>query len=66
MTEKDKLQEPVSQRSYLLRVWREDDQSPWRASLQSIATGERRGFGNLEAMLDFLKRQESRLRRCDN
>ena len=44
--------------SYLLRLWRVDEgQDGWRVSLESTHTGERRGFGTLEAMLDFLRRQ---------
>jgi hypothetical protein len=44
--------------SYLLRLWRVDKgENGVQASLESAHTGERRGFANLEAMLDFLRRQ---------
>jgi hypothetical protein len=44
--------------SYLLRLWRVDEgENGVQASLESTHTGERRGFANLEAMLDFLRRQ---------
>jgi len=44
--------------SYLLRLWRVDEgENHVQASLESIHSGERRGFANLEAMLDFLRRQ---------
>jgi len=45
-------------RSYLLRLWREE-QAPgaWRASLESVITGERRGFASLDALFDFLRDQ---------
>ena len=59
--------------SYLLRLWREsDDGKPhredaesghaggkvvWRASLESVCTGERRSFASLEELFDFLREQ---------
>jgi hypothetical protein len=43
--------------SYLLRVWRDHQQTPWRASLESTATGDVRRFGDLEAMWTFLQTQ---------
>jgi hypothetical protein len=44
--------------SYLLRLWRVDQgENAVQASLESTHTGERRGFANLEAMLDFLRGQ---------
>ena len=59
--------------SYLLRIWREDDnemlypvdEAPdyterkqiWLASLESSLGGQRQGFANLEALFAFLRRQ---------
>ena len=44
--------------SYLLRLWRVDEgENGMQASLESTHTGQRRGFADLEAMLDFLRRQ---------
>lgn len=43
--------------SYLLRLWRSDDQ--WRASLQSVQTGERHLFADLESLFAFLAEQAS-------
>ena len=43
--------------SYLLRLWRTSKESPWRASLEDPQTGERRGFGSLEALFAFLREQ---------
>ena len=44
--------------SYLLRLWRVDQaENAVQASLESTHTGGRRGFANLEAMLDFLRQQ---------
>jgi hypothetical protein len=54
---KGKGEQPDYQ-SYLLRLWRVDEgENGVQASLESTHTGERRGFANLEAMLDFLQRQ---------
>jgi hypothetical protein len=59
--------------SYLLRLWREDDdemlyqvdEAPdhtdsrpiWLASLQSSLGGQRQGFANLDGLFAFLRRQ---------
>jgi len=44
-------QEPRDHRSYLLRQWRAAPGQPWRASLQSAATGETRAFGTVGALV---------------
>jgi hypothetical protein len=43
--------------SYLLRFWRAGGGQPWRASLQSVATGEKIAFVELSALLAFLVEQ---------
>jgi|GEM_PF-1184607 hypothetical protein len=44
--------------AYLLRLWREGQaDEPWRASLQSAATGQRMNFASLEDLFNFLQRQ---------
>lgn len=45
--------------SYLLRLWRVsgEGEAPWRASLESPHTGERRGFANLDRLCEFLQRE---------
>lgn len=45
--------------SYLLRVWRDDVHTPWRASLQSTVTERVVQFADLEAMFVFLMAQTS-------
>jgi hypothetical protein len=42
--------------AYLLRLWQIKDAGKlvWRASLEDPHTGERQGFANLEALIDFL------------
>ncbi|MBI1882451.1 MAG: hypothetical protein HYR94_30115 [Chloroflexi bacterium] len=43
--------------SYLLRLWREGPQDPWRASLQSTATGQLHHFGDLDRLWAFIQAQ---------
>jgi len=45
---------------YLLRLWRERPASPerpavWRFSLEDTRTRQRHGFGDLEALVAFLR-----------
>jgi hypothetical protein len=40
--------------SYLLRIWRAGGDGGCRASLQSIPSGERHMFADLESLLAFL------------
>jgi hypothetical protein len=41
--------------SFLLRLWQESEQAPWRASLERVATGERYGFPDLVSLFAFLQ-----------
>ena len=43
--------------SYLLRLWQETPQTPWRVSLQSTVNNERFGFSSLESLFAFLESQ---------
>ena len=43
--------------AYLLRLWQEDDSTPWRATLENAHTGERHGFASLGRLLAFLQDQ---------
>lgn len=43
--------------SYLIRLWRDDQGGPWRASLKSTATGETHAFGQAGSLLAFLAAQ---------
>lgn len=44
-------------RSYLLRLWREESERRWRASLEDPQTGKRMGFAGLEQLFAFLMEQ---------
>jgi hypothetical protein len=58
-------QERPAYLSYLLRLWRVDDDDEssgrgtvvWRASLQSAHTGERQTFASLDDVVDHLREQ---------
>jgi hypothetical protein len=45
--------------SYLLRLWRENDQDrpQWRASLESTQDSERQSFASLDDLLTFLRQE---------
>jgi hypothetical protein len=43
--------------SYLLRIWCGAENGIWRASLQSVHTGERHMFADRESLLTFLIEQ---------
>ncbi len=42
-------------RSYMLRVWREGQDGGWRATLESVTTGEVRAFAHLDQLVTFLE-----------
>ena len=46
-------------KAYMLRLWpaRSGGQTTWRAMLEDVRTGDRRGFGSLEALFAFLAAQ---------
>jgi hypothetical protein len=48
--------------AYVLRLWRvtNDEEPVWRAALQDIRTGERRGFAGLEETVLYLEQQMDR------
>ena len=53
---------PPSYRSYLLRVWEEQDQEAKHArrfSLENPRSGERHGFSNLAALVKFLEEEKA-------
>lgn len=50
-------QDVLLYQSYLLRLWRDNPQSPWRASLQSSATEELRHFATVDELWAFLMAQ---------
>ena len=43
--------------AYLIRLWRDDKQQPWRAELVSPHSGEARRFANPEQLFHFMQEQ---------
>ena len=43
-----------SYHSYLLRLWRDGADEPWRASLEDTRTGERTCFATVEQLMNTL------------
>ena len=43
--------------AYLVRLWQDSQQGPWRASAQSVHTGERVLFASLAELFAFLEGQ---------
>lgn len=41
----------------MLRLWRQKEGAPWRFSLESVATGEKQPFTDLDAMFAYLNAQ---------
>ena len=48
--------DPAHHQVYLLSLWRETADAPWRAALRQAGTAERIGFASLEALALFLLR----------
>jgi len=42
-------------KAYLLRLWRESQEGPWRATLESPGSGERAGFATLADLVAYLE-----------
>jgi hypothetical protein len=51
------MTKPRAYLSYLVRLWRSDDASPWRASLEDARTHERHAFSEADQLLAFLQEQ---------
>jgi hypothetical protein len=48
-------QSPDNYHAWVLRFWRENPLGPWRIALEAIATGERKGFPDLDSLNLYLK-----------
>jgi hypothetical protein len=46
--------DPDRYRSYLLRLWREGPDAPWRCQVQCVGRGRKRCFAGLAEMFEFL------------
>lgn len=43
--------------AYLLRLWRDGQQTPWRAMVEDPHTGQKQSFASLPHLFAFLERQ---------
>jgi hypothetical protein len=43
--------------AYLVRVWQDSPHTPWRASAQSVQSGEKLLFADIEQLFVFLRTQ---------
>ena len=43
--------------AYMIRLWRDDPQQPWRAELVSPHTGEARRFASPEQMFTYVRQE---------
>jgi hypothetical protein len=41
--------------AWLLRLWRETPDAPWRIALENVNTGERKGFADLATLTVYLQ-----------
>jgi hypothetical protein len=57
MLEKGISVETMNHKSYMVRIWRSSSQSPWRASVRVIHTGEQRQFARLENLFLFFSKE---------
>jgi hypothetical protein len=46
-------------KAFLLRVWREDDLSGWRALLEDPHTGQSIGFSSMQMLYEYLEENTS-------
>ena len=51
------MNEPATYISFLVRLWQDSPNAPWRASAQSAETGEIVRFAELPALCAFLNAQ---------
>lgn len=57
MTEPIAFSKPAHYTAYMVRLWQDSPQKPWRASAQSAQTGEKVYFTGLEELFAFLQAQ---------
>lgn len=44
-------------KSFLVRIWREREDDPWRASITSVHTKETHAFADVQALFAYLQAQ---------
>ena len=54
MNESKKPAQPNNYQSYVMRLWREGADQPWRATLRCVFSGEQKHFTSLDELMAFL------------
>ncbi|MCB0173097.1 MAG: hypothetical protein KDI02_17315 [Anaerolineae bacterium] len=54
---KQKPTAPLAYQAYLIRLWQDGQHTGWRASVQSVQSGETIRFASLKALFEFLQDQ---------
>jgi hypothetical protein len=57
MKQGEALTEPGECHAYLIRLWRDSPQEPWRASAKHVPTRQEHHFANPEKLFLFLHQQ---------
>jgi hypothetical protein len=57
IAQSDRSQLVSSYTAYLVRMWQDNEQTPWRASAQCVRTGEKVYFASPESLCAFLLAQ---------
>ncbi|HSM55617.1 MAG TPA: hypothetical protein VK879_05615 [Candidatus Sulfomarinibacteraceae bacterium] len=52
-----KLEHQDTYIAYLLRLWKEEGQSEWRASLENPRNGQKHYFTSLEALFNYVVKE---------
>jgi hypothetical protein len=50
-----------TQKSYLLRLWRDGKQKEWRASLEDVRNRQVKTFSNLNELNNFLQQENQEI-----
>lgn len=56
----EKLREPGECHAFLVKLWRDSPQEPWRATAKQVSTGREFHFASPEKLFLFLHEQTSR------
>ena len=52
--------------AYMLRLWRDDEHSPWRVMLENPHTGQSLGFSSMTALYAFLDGQTEQTNKSED
>jgi hypothetical protein len=59
--EDERMKEQSNYQAFLLRIWREHETAPWRASLENPQLGKRLNFASMAELMAFLDRSTANL-----